>query len=159
MLSTILSSKNLLSLLLPIAMLSACGGSDDIDSDDIGNANFSLAVSDAPVDELSAVVICFNQIQLKRNESAGGDLIFTVGGESPTIAANDLCLTSDGDIIPDTVGINLFDYTGSESINLITGAVIEAGDYTKMRIAMSDGSFGIDNNSKEKFRQFQRKRS
>jgi len=150
MLTTTPYSKKLLPLLIPVAMITACGGGSDDSSDNIDDVNtstFSLAISDAPVDDLSAVIVCFNQIQLKRNEANGGDVIFTVGGENGAIEANDLCLDDDNNVIADTVGLNLLDYAGSDSINLITGAVIEAGDYTKLRIAMSEGSYGIDSDT------------
>ncbi len=136
--------KNLLALALPLALLNACGSDDDVSI-----STFSLAVSDAPVDDLSAVVVCFNQIQLKRDEASGGDIIFTVG-EGEAIEANNLCLDSNDDIIDNTVGINLLDYTGSDSINLVTGSIIEAGDYSQLRLAMSNGSYGVDSDTEDK---------
>ena len=135
--------KSLLSLLIPVALLSACGDSDD---DVASTSTFSLAVSDAPVDNLSAVVVCFNEIQLK---SSGDDIVFTVG-DGEAIEANDLCLDSDEQVIPNTVGIDLMEYTGSDSINLVAGTVIEAGDYSQLRLVMSDGSYGIDSDTEEK---------
>jgi len=135
--------KTLLSLVIPVALLSACGGSDD---DEVSTSTFSLAVSDAPVDDLSAVVVCFNEIQLK---SSGDDVVFTVG-DGEAIEANDLCLDNDEQVIPNTVGIDLMEYTGSDSINLVAGTVIDAGDYSQLRLVMSDGSYGIDSDTEEK---------
>lgn len=155
MLSTAPYSKKLLSLLISMTLITSCGGASDDNGDSIDDdttSTFSLAISDAPVDDLSAVVICFNQIQLKRDETNGGDVIFTVGGENGLIEANELCLDDNDNVIAETVGLNLLDYTGSDSINLITGAIIEAGDYTKLRVAMSEGSYGIDSVTGDKIK-------
>lgn len=127
------------------AILSGCGGSSS-DNTSEQSPTFSLAVSDAPVDDLSAVVMCFNQIELKGN---GDDTVFTVGNETGMIAANDLCLDENDAVIPDTVGIDLKQYTGSESINLVNGINIPAGEYTQLRLKMSEGSYGIDAESED----------
>ena len=143
--SNIKSVKNLY-LTFVILALSACGGSDTETSETLANPTFSLSISDAPVDELSAVVVCFNQIQLK---NSGGDIIYTVN-DNDIIAPNDLCLNENDEIIPNTVGINLLEFTGSNSLNLVNSTIIEAGDYTQLRLLMSDGSYGIDKETEEK---------
>jgi hypothetical protein len=134
-------------------LLAGCGGSSD-SSDEIApiippvvSPSFSLAVSDAPVDALSQVVVCFNQIELKRG---GGNVVFTVGDESEMIAANDLCLNANDEVIANTVGIDLKTYTGSDSIALVDGITIEADSYTQMRLIISEGSYGIDAESGDK---------
>jgi len=129
--------KLLVSLTLSALLITACGGSDE----ETSLPSFSLSVSDAPVDDLSEVVVCFNQIELKGNSQ---DIVFTVGNESGMIAANDLCLDNSGDVISNTVGLDLLQYTGSDSITLVDGISIEAGNYTQLRLIMSDGSYGID---------------
>jgi hypothetical protein len=139
-----LNKKYLVTCTLSALLLAACGGSSD---DNTPSPSFSLSVSDAPVDDLSEVVVCFNQIELK---GSGGDAIFTVGDEDEMIAANDLCLDSSGGVIPNTVGIDLKQYTGSDSIALVDGITIEAGDYTQLRLIMSNGSYGIDAQTSEK---------
>lgn len=131
-------NKNLFtSLTLSITLITGCGGS----SEDTPLPSFSLSVSDAPVDDLSEVVVCFNQVELKGN---GGDIVFTVGNEEGMITANNLCLDNASDVIPNTVGIDLLQYTGSDSIALVDDISIEAGKYTQLRLIMSDGSYGID---------------
>lgn len=147
-----LNKKYLSPFCIPVLLLTACGGGSSSSSDVNSNTetpspSFSLAVSDAPVDALSEVVVCFNQIELK---SGGGDFIFTVGDESEMIASNDLCLDNNDVIIPNTVGIDLLAYTGSDSIALVDGISIEEGTYTQMRLIMSDGSYGTDAESSEK---------
>jgi len=129
--------KLFVSLTLSALLITACGGSGE----ETPLPSFSLSVSDAPVDDLSEVVVCFNQIELKGNSQ---DIVFTVGNESGMIAANDLCLDNSGDVISNTVGLDLLQYTGSDSITLVDGISIEAGNYTQLRLIMSDGSYGID---------------
>ena len=107
----------------------------------------SLSISDAPVDDLSEVVVCFNQIELK---GSNGDAVFTVGNEDAMIASNDLCLDNNGAVIPDTIGIYLRQHTGSDSISLVNGISIDADDYTQLRLIMSDGSYGTDAQTSEK---------
>lgn len=138
-----LNKKHLATCTLSALLITACGGSSDdtvaID-DNTPLPSFSLSISDAPVDDLSEVVVCFNQVELK----GSGDAVFTVGDEAEMIPANDLCLDNNGAVIPNTVGLNLLQYTGSDSIALVDGIAIEAGDYTQLRLIMSEGSYGID---------------
>lgn len=142
-----LNKIDLTTCTIAVILLTACGGGGSSDTPkDTPLPSFSLSVSDAPVDELSEVVVCFNQIELKGN----GDAIFTVGNESGMISANDLCLDNSGEVIPDTVGIDLKKYTGSDSIALVDGITIEAGNYTQLRLIMSDGSYGTDAQTSEK---------
>jgi hypothetical protein len=142
-----LTTKHLLASTAVTLLLSACGGSSDNTSTSEQSPTFSLAVSDAPVDALSAVVVCFSQIELKGN---GNDTVFTVGSETGMIAANDLCLDDNDAVITNTVGIDLKQYTGSESINLVDGITIPAGNYSQLRLIMSGGSYGIDAETSEK---------
>jgi hypothetical protein len=138
-----LNKKHLTTITLSAFLITACGGSDVKApvADNTPLPSFSLSVSDAPVDDLSEVVVCFNQIELKGTSK---DTVFTVGNEAGMIAANDLCLNNSGGVIPNTVGLDLLQYAGSKSIALVDGISIEAGDYTQLRLLMSDGSYGID---------------
>tara|TARA_R110000744_G_scaffold299518_14_gene408923 strand:- start:4535 stop:5512 length:978 start_codon:yes stop_codon:yes gene_type:complete len=138
-----LNKKHIVTGTFLTALLSACGGSSSsAPSNDITPLpSFSLAISDAPVDDLSQVVVCFNQIELK---GGSADTVFTVGNEDGLIATNDLCLDDSDNVIPNTVGIDLIQYTGSNSIALVDGISIEAGEYSQLRLIMSDGSYGID---------------
>lgn len=138
-----LNKKNFVSCALSTFLIAACGGN----SNDPSLSTFSLSISDAPVDELSEVIVCFNQIELKGNSE---DITFTVGNEEGMIASNDLCLDDNEEVIANTVGIDLRQYTGSDSITLVDGINIEAGDYTQLRLIMSDGSYGTDVQTNEK---------
>lgn len=118
-----------------ILALAACGGSDNDDQ----TARFSLAVSDAPVDSADAVVACFSAVELV----GGGDgpLTFTVGESENTVAANDMCKDGEGNTVPNTHGIDLLSYTGSDSAALISGVEVPAGTYGQMRLIMAQGSY------------------
>ncbi|MBL0711688.1 MAG: DUF4382 domain-containing protein [Colwellia sp.] len=143
-----LNKKNVIAGSLFTVLLTGCGGGSD---DNTSSPKFSLGVSDAPIADLSEVVVCFNQIELKGSNTK---TVFTVGkndGDNDgMISANDLCLDDDGSVIPNTVGIDLKQYTGSNSIYLVDDINIEAGDYTQLRLVMSDGSYGIDAQTGEK---------
>jgi len=141
-----LNTKHLVTYTLSLLVLTACGGSSDNSNDSTPLPSFSLSVSDAPVDELTEVVVCFNQIELKGSD---GETVFTVGDENEMILANNLCLDKNG-VITNTVGIDLKKYTGSDSITLVDGISIEAGDYTQLSLIMSEGSYGIDAQTSEK---------
>jgi len=142
-----LNKKHIVACSLSAFLITACGDSSSESPVDVPLPKFSLSISDAPVDDLSEVVVCFNQIELKGN---GADAVFTVGNEDEMIAANDLCLDKKGDVIPNTIGLDLLQYAGSASIALVDGISIEAGNYTQLRLIMSDGSYGIDAETSEK---------
>lgn len=120
------------------ASLTACGGSSG-DSNETQMARFSLGVSDAPVDNADAVVACFNAIELVGNGQ--GTQTFTVGDTPNTVASNDVCKDENGDTIPNTFGVDLLSYTGSDSANLVEGIEVEAGTYNQLRLVMSEGSY------------------
>jgi len=141
-----LNNKYLAIFTISALFLTACGGGSNESSNDVLLPKFSLSISDAPVDDLSKVVVCFNQIELKGNSK---DAVFTVGNEEGMIAANDLCLDNNGDVIANTVGLDLLQYTGSDSIALVKDINIAAGEYTQLRLIMSDGSYGIDVQTEE----------
>ncbi|RUO60231.1 DUF4382 domain-containing protein [Pseudidiomarina insulisalsae] len=118
--------------------LVACGGSSD-DNANEQMARFSLAVSDAPVDNADAVVACFNAIELVGNDQ--GSQVFTIGESTNTIEPNDVCKDASGNTIPNTVGIDLLSYTGSDSVNLVDGIEVAPGTYGQLRLEMSEGSY------------------
>ncbi|CAI8158752.1 DUF4382 domain-containing protein [Pseudidiomarina mangrovi] len=114
--------------------LAGCGSSDDPDT-----AVFSLAVSDAPVDSADAVWACFSAIELIGNEQ--GTQVFTIGEDSNTIASNDVCKDSNGATIPNTHGLDLLTFTGSDSETILNGVEVAAGVYSQIRLVMAAGSF------------------
>jgi hypothetical protein len=132
-------------LLTPLLLI-GCGSDSAGEADSLTpqNAVFSLGVSDAAVDDLSAVVVCFNQLELKRSEADGGDLVFTVGEDPGMIAPNELCLDDNDQVIANTAGIDLMQVTGSDSLTLLNDTLIAAGDYSQMRLIISNGSYALD---------------
>lgn len=118
-------------------VLSACGGSSDDNVSD--TAQFTFAVSDAPVTVADEVLVCFNGIELVGNSDT--PVQFTIGENSDTAVANDLCLDANGDVIPNTRGIDLLTVTGSESENLIIDASVPAGNYGQLRLDIAEGSY------------------
>ncbi len=134
-----------LTIPLFVGLLTGCGGTSDSDDPiSLSPPLFNLAISDAPVDGMSQGVVCFNQVQLKRNEAQGGDLNFTIGLDGGTLSANDLCRDENGDVITDTAGINLLDYQGANAVSLLEGVSIDAGTYSQLRLQLSPGSYAID---------------
>ncbi|WP_322406395.1 DUF4382 domain-containing protein [Idiomarina sp. PL1-037] len=124
--------------------LAACGGSNSNDTNDL--AQFSLGISDAPVDNAESVVACFNAIELTGNGSS--PRTFTVGEDIEVPEENDLCTNEEGQPIANTIGINLLEFTGNESMMFLEDAEIEAGQYGQLRLVMADGSYVMtDTNS------------
>lgn len=117
--------------------LAACGGSDSNDNNDV--AQFSLGISDAPVDNAESVVACFNAVELTGN----GDepRTFTVGEDIEAPAGNDQCTDDEGQPIANTIGIDLLEFTGHDSMVFLENAEIEAGEYGQLRLVMADGSY------------------
>ncbi|WP_028111542.1 DUF4382 domain-containing protein [Ferrimonas kyonanensis] len=100
-------------------LLSGCGGSSGSSTPQTGQ--FSLAVSDAPVDDASEVVLYFNEVVLVPEE----------GGE-PTL----IDLSEGG---PDR--IDLKQYTGSDRAPIVTNETLAVGNYTMCLYALDgDGS-------------------
>jgi hypothetical protein len=118
--------------------LAACGGSDD-EPKVADTATFTLAISDAPVDEADAVIACFNAVELVGN--GDGQQTFVIGESDNTLASNDVCKDSDGETIPNTYGVDLMSYTGSEALDLVAGVEVAAGTYGQLRLIMSEGSY------------------
>src|SRR5690554_1770309 len=130
--------------LVATTMIVGCG-SDSADNAS-NTAQFSLAVSDAPVDAAEEVWACFHSVELVGNSV--GNQVFKIGDSTNTIAENDVCLDSSGNGIANTRGINLLAFTGSDSENLLSGAEVPAGHYGQLRLQMSEGSHVIVNGEK-----------
>ena len=131
--------KNVKAFSYSVAVVSAlalagCGSDDASDT-----AVFSLAVSDAPVDQADAVWACFSAIELIGNGE--GSQTFKIGEHTNAIAANDVCKDSSGATIANTRGINLLAFTGSDSEDILTGVEVAAGSYSQLRLVMADGSY------------------
>lgn len=129
-------------------LLTACGGSDSNDD----SVNFSLAVSDAPVDGLDSVYICFSNIELKGNKSDDYPSMFNPSSELVGSMLGDEIITAceddDGMLVADSVLLKLSDVTGSDSINFIGNEEIAVGNYTQLRLSMLPYSYAMKGDEK-----------
>ncbi|MBT41060.1 MAG: hypothetical protein CMF12_00905 [Idiomarina sp.] len=123
---------------LTASLLAACGGSDNNDDSVSQTATFNLGISDAPIDAAEAVVVCFNAVELT---GQGQPIQYEVGVDVEVPAENDLCRDSNGDVIANTIGIDLLQFTGSEQTQFLQDATIAAGNYGQLRLVMGEGSY------------------
>lgn len=108
-----------LSVISLALLVAGCGGSSGSSSPQTGQ--FSLAVSDAPVEQADEVVLFFNEVVLVPED--GGDPIL-------------IDLSEGG---PDSV--DLLDYTGSNSATLVNSQTLAVGEYTMCLYALDgDGT-------------------
>lgn len=122
-----------------LSLLAACGSDSDDDDIQPQMTRFSLAVSDAPVNDAKVVMLCFSEIELTGN--GVGNQSFTVGDDDAAAEANDECRDAQGTIIPNTRGVNLLLLDGAKSEALLTDANIEAGNYGQLRLEIATGSY------------------
>lgn len=119
------------------AGLVACGGSS---SDEIEqSASFSLAVSDAPVDGVGKVMLCFGSVELVGNGL--GNQTFTPGLESVSANNNTECRDNNGAVVANSIGVDLLTLPGASSLALISQATVPAGNYGQMRLNIVPGSY------------------
>ena len=123
---------------LTASLLAACGGSDNNDDSVSQTATFNLGISDAPIDAAEAVVVCFNAVELT---GQGQPIQYEVGVDVEVPEDNDLCRDSNGDVIANTIGIDLLQFTGSEQNQFLKDATIAAGNYGQLRLVMGEGSY------------------
>lgn len=131
------SMKPTMTTVMALAMtglLVGCGGSDD----EPGSAQFTFAVSDAPIEGAETVMVCFHSVELVGNGDEPQE--FVIGQDTNTIEANDECVV-DGKVVPNTRGIDLLTVTGSDAENLVARAEVRAGSYGQLRLAMAEGSY------------------
>lgn len=112
-----------LTLAVGVGALSACGGSDDAPdtpepNDDV---TFSLAVSDAPVDFASEVVVYFDAVELTGD---GEPIMFDVTDDNG-----------------DPRRIDLLTLQGSSFATIVEETDIPAGDYGQLRLVVTDDSY------------------
>lgn len=130
------------------------GVSDSGDIASIGNsastgktAQFSLAFSDAPVDDLTQVCVAFDEITVLHengSEFNWGTSSFAADQSSvectPNNDLNDIPGYEDGN--PEFMVINLMAYQGEQSLQILSDEQMEAGEYTQMRLSvLENGSY------------------
>ena len=111
-----------------VAVLTACGGgsgSEVTQAEDTEAffSNFTLNISDAPVDNASEVVVFFSTVELRGN------------GDAITIDVTD----SNGD----PREIDLLTLQGNAFASLIEDFELPAGEYTQIRIPVSEASYVV----------------
>lgn len=130
---------------LPLMMLcgvglSACGGgSTETSAPAPTTATFSFQVSDAPVDDATAVVVCFNSIELTGNGL--GTQKYLIGSDAVAAAPNNECKNAQGQVLANTRGVDLMKLPGSLAEALVSGATVPAGNYGQLRLVIADGSY------------------
>lgn len=109
-------------IMAALATLTACGGSDSDDSTpEPTTSQFSLAVSDAPVDNASEVVVYFDEVELTGN------------GEPVTIDVRD----DDGN----PKMIDLLQLQGEAFEPIVDDTEIDAGEYSQLRLVVTNDSY------------------
>lgn len=115
-------------ILTALTTLTACGGSSSSDSSDPtqppeqpSTTTFSLAVSDAPVDNASEVVVYFDEVELIGN---GEPLTFSVEDENG-----------------DPRSIDLLALPGAQFEVIVEDTSIPVGDYNQIRLSVTDDSY------------------
>jgi hypothetical protein len=104
-----------ISMALGVAACSGGGG------DSGGTGQLSLAVTDAPVDDASSVVVQFNGVAFKR------------AGSAPEVVRN---------LAPSPRQLDLLQYQGGRAALLLDGATLPAGEYEWVRL-MVDNEPGV----------------
>lgn len=109
-----------------VSTLAACGGSgSDSNPNNAGNepdsTSFSLAVSDAPVDQANEVVVYFDTVELIGEE---GNQTFDV---------------RDGN--GDPMAIDLLQYQGDAFVEIVSATEIPLGTYSQLRLVVTDDSY------------------
>jgi len=95
--------------------LIACDGSSSSSSSAASSGQFTLDITDGPVDNASKVVIAFTAIEVKPKS-----------GPAQTIHFNN------------TKNIDLLDYQGANFISLLNKRDLETGDYNWLRLIIDD---------------------
>jgi len=89
-------------------------------SSDGGDGNFSLGLTDAPIQDLTAVNIAVTGVELQPN--SGDRLSFE---------------------FDETKNINLLDFQNGESVSLLEGEDVPAGDYKWMRLMLNEDNLTV----------------
>jgi hypothetical protein len=115
------TTKTLSVVALSSAMVACGGGGSDNPTPEPDTASFSLAVSDAPVDQANAVVVYFNTVELIGPD---GPITFDVRDENN-----------------DPQAIDLLNYQGEAFVSIVDATEIPTGTYTQLRLEVTEDSY------------------
>lgn len=135
MLKTFSYSTTLVLLSLGLLACGGGGGSGSSSSASTGTASFAL--SDAPVDGLSKVVITIDGMELRRKDGADCD---GDPGTDDCVFTHDF--TENGEPT-DTIQVDLLSLQGSDNQIIIEGLELEAGEYDQLRLSVIDEDTGF----------------
>ena len=116
-----------------LTALAACGGGGSGGGDTSSSpGTVSLGLSDAPVGDLSEVVITIDGIELRRKD----------GDDCDDETESDDCayidhFTDEGDVV-DTVQVDLLKLQGSDNKIIVEEIELEAGEYDQLRLSVID---------------------
>lgn len=125
-------------ILLSSLLLFGCG-SDSSDDSSSKTTTFNLAISDAPVDGLTRVCVAFDGITMHHS---GGDNSGWEAADFAAVESSDACIPDGLSIPVDSEGnplfmvINLLEYQGESSLQVLSDEVVLAGKYTQMRLSI-----------------------
>jgi len=125
--------------LFPLALV-ACGGGGSSSGGDTGpvetTGTFSLDVSDAAVDSAEKVLVQFTGVSVKPGD--GNAIDIPLSGDSQTcqdlLDGTDPNATTEGE--PTIRCIDLLELDGAKSAPLLSGVVLDAGNYNWLRLAV-----------------------
>lgn len=115
------TTRTLSVVALSSAMVACGGGGSDNPTPEPDTASFSLAVSDAPVDQANAVVVYFNTVELIGPD---GPITFDVRDENN-----------------DPQAIDLLNYQGEAFVTIVDATEIPIGTYTQLRLEVTEDSY------------------
>ena len=124
-----------LSISSTVLVLAACGGGGGGGGFNGGTSNTgtaSFAISDAPVEGLSEVVITIDSIELRRKGSNDCD------GDPATDDCIFIDEFADNGGTADTLTIDLLDLQGGNNRIIVQDLELEAGDYDQLRLSVID---------------------
>jgi hypothetical protein len=124
-------------VLLSLGLLACGGGGGSGSSSNASTGTASFALSDAPVDGLSKVVITIDGMELRRKD----------GGDCDNDPETDDCVfthdfTENGEPT-DTIQVDLLDLQGNDNQIIIEGLELEAGEYDQLRLSVIDENTGF----------------
>lgn len=121
-------------LVAALAMgLSACGGSSDtLNNSGNGSSQLSIAITDAPIDSATSVVVNVTGLELKPAVGSSQNYVFCED-QTTAIEADDCDNT-------EAKAIDLHTLTGSRSMDLLDEVDINPGTYNWIRLALDDAN-------------------